>query len=218
MKGVSERQQGLLQQLQRDKGGLTVDELAERLGITRTAVRQHLAALERDGYVSRETVRKAAGRPGNVYALTAAGDSLFPKQYNWFSGLLLKALREERGSEGLQKLLRSLADRVVSDLEAQLAGLSTPERIQMLARIMNDMGYDARVTSQTASRVEVVASNCVYHQLAAEFPEVCHFDYRLMERLTGAPAVEHPECMVRGGHVCHFILPVPSPAGKKRRG
>lgn len=216
LRALSEPQQGLLGLLQREKGGLTVDDLAERLAVTRTAVRQHLAALERDGYVQRQVLRQSIGRPRHVYTLTMAGDYLFPKQYLWFSALLLEALKQEMGEEGLIEWLRRLALRVAEQISPQPAGPSLPERAEALVRSMNELGYDAQVTGQSGDAVEVVASNCVYYELARAFPEVCHFDYGLLEGLGAIQKVEHLECMVRGGRVCHFLL-LPSSLEKTGR-
>jgi predicted ArsR family transcriptional regulator len=83
---VGDRQQRLLRLLQQEKSGLTVDELAARLAVTPTAVRQHLAALERDGYVRMQNCATADGLA--LFMLTAEGDALFPKQYAWFSSVL----------------------------------------------------------------------------------------------------------------------------------
>lgn len=204
VEALGERQQAMLRLLQRDKDGLTVEDLVTRLAITRTAVRQHLAALERDGYVRKEGLRVTGGRPGLVYVLTPAGNELFPKQYSWFSALVLARLRERLGPGGLAAFMRELAAEVASGLGTRIEGKEPRERIEEVARIMNDLGYDARVVADGATP-SIVASNCVYHHLAEEFPEVCEFDLGLLENLTGRRA-EHPECMLRGGRVCRFPL------------
>ena len=59
----------------------TVDELAQVLGLTHTAVRAHLAALERDGLVQQRSERRGGGKPSLVYDLTPAAEYLFPKSY-----------------------------------------------------------------------------------------------------------------------------------------
>lgn len=210
MQSVSERQEALLRLLLREKPGLTVDQLAVRLAITRNAVRQHLAALERDGYVRKAELRRTAGRPSTAYVLTPAGDELFPKQYSWFSSALLGALREERGSEALALFLRKIASSVAAGLDSRVTGKTPEERVVELVRIMNELGYDARIVQARGASATVVATNCVYHNLAEEFREVCEFDYQLMEKLTGR-GVDHSECMVRGGNVCRFLL---KPAGR----
>jgi DeoR family suf operon transcriptional repressor len=206
---VGDRQQRLLRLLQQEKTGLTVDELAARLQVTATAVRQHLAALERDGYARMQELRKTAGRPGFVYVLTAEGDALFPKQYPWFSSLLLRALREKMGTEELGSFMRGLGGEVAAGLEARMAGKTADEQLGVLMQLMNELGYDARLMTSEAGQPEMVATNCVYHALAREHPEVCNVDYELMERLTGRQVV-HTECMVRGGQACRFQFVSPA--------
>src|ERR1700733_2087276 len=74
-------QQEVLNQLMDRKSGATLDELVAAVGLSRTAVNQHLMVLERDGYVRKAATRKTGGRPLNVYILTEDGTNLFPKQY-----------------------------------------------------------------------------------------------------------------------------------------
>src|SRR5438552_15865615 len=59
----------------------TVDELTELLGVTRNAVREHLATLERDGLVHRSGARRGDGKPAQLYPLTPEAVELFPRGY-----------------------------------------------------------------------------------------------------------------------------------------
>ena len=207
---IGERQRQLLTLLLLNKGGMTVDEIAQSLDITRTAVNQHLASLERDGYVHPVDLQKTAGRPGRVYGLTQRGDELFPKQYSWFSSLMLKNLKEELGSEGLGRYLRKIAAQLASELLPRVQGKSESERLSEIVLIMNELAYQARRVEEEAAsespRIE--AKNCVYHDLAREHPEVCQFDLELLAGLMGRDIsqINHEECMVRGGHACRFRI------------
>src|SRR6266568_2101908 len=83
----------------------TVDELAQALDLTHTAVRAHLAALERDGLVQQRSERRGSGKPSSVYDLTPAAEYLFPKSYGQLLDQLLDVLNElgglmERETEG----------------------------------------------------------------------------------------------------------------------
>lgn len=69
---------------------------------------------------------------------------------------------------------------------------------------MKDLGYAAEVAAPPADDT-IEAVNCVFHQLAAKFPEVCRFDLGLSGAFTDAK-VEHQECMVRSGRMCRFKL------------
>src|SRR6185503_11076746 len=92
-------QQEVLAQLLERKAGATLDELVAAVGLSRTAVNQHLIALEREGYVRKAVPRKTGGRPQHIYVLTEEGCNLFPKQYSWFSKLLIQTLREQVGED-----------------------------------------------------------------------------------------------------------------------
>lgn len=200
---LGDRQADLVRQLSQAAEGLTIDELAEQQAITRPAVRMHLSALERDGYIERGAPRRTGGRPVQTYRLTPRGRELFPRQYTWFSGLVLEALRTERGSEGLGNWMADLAVGIAGGLTPRVAGKAFPERLQETARILNELSYSATAHSESPSTGVIEATNCVYHDLAARFPEVCQFDLAILARLTGGQ-VDHETCLVRGGGTCRF--------------
>jgi len=197
----TDRRQELLTALLQQKGGLTIDALVDTLGITRTAVRQHLAALEREGKVVRGGMRPSGGRPQHLYVLTASGAEQFPRRYSWFADLLIGLLKSEVGGEALRKRLEALgaaaAESLRTDPDSRLTG-----RLASLATAMRELGYETDPVPPGRSK-EVVAHNCVFHQIAAAHPEVCAFDLGFMARFAGAK-VEHTECMARGQHVCRF--------------
>lgn len=206
-----ERQRQLLRLLLLNKQGMTVDELAAGLGVTRGAVHQHLTALGRDGHVERADLAASGGRPGHVYALTGRGVHLFPKQYSWFSELLLKNLETRLGKEGLLEFLRDLGQQTGAGVQHALEGLSLERRIEALAEIMRDLGYETRSEKEPDGSLPVIsACNCVYHDLAKRHEEVCQFDLAFMEEALGRP-VEQIECMLRGGHACRFRTKEPPP-------
>jgi|SRR5688572_6372581 len=201
--GTSQRE--LLQVLQRNKDGRTVDEIAGDIELSPTAVRQHLAALERRGYVQQVERRKTAGRPGFVFALSPAGNELFPRKYSWFTALVLGSLQREQGTDGLGQYLRGMAKSLAESLNADSENAEPRLRIAALAETMNQLGYDAELAHDDASGAEIRAYNCVYHHLARDYPQVCEFDLELMAQVSGR-RVEHLECMVRGGQCCRFRL------------
>lgn len=190
--------------LLRQKAGLTIDELSESLAISRNAVRQHLAALERDGLVAAGAVRRGVGRPSQVYLLTELGAEQFPRQYSLLSGWILSALDATYGSAGTTQLLGQIASDLAKQFGPQVAGEEMAERAEAVAGILNRLGYEA-TAEQSELGAAISAINCVYHHLAAEFPIICELDIQLIEQLTGA-RVAHTECMVRGGHCCRFRL------------
>lgn len=204
-------QQQVLARLLEQKGGMTVDELAETVGISRTAVNQHLLALECDGYIRKDSVRKTGGRPGRVYVLTDEGANLFPKKYSWFSRLLMQTLRDEMGEERLAAYMYNLGVRTSADAIPRLVGKNRAERVAEIVKIMNEAGFAARaVPAEGKDRFpRIQCTNCVYHDLSKDFPEVCRFDIGFLSGLMGAE-VDHQECMQRGGEACRFRFKPPA--------
>ena len=201
------RQQELLKLLLENKAGLTVEELSQALAISRNAVRQHLAGMERDGLLLQSGTRPTGGRPEQLYLLTDRGRELFPRQYSWFSRLLIESLREQAGSEGLGNRLADLGSQVASQLRSQSSlPEERPLRVTRLAEVMTGLGYGAKATAGSDDSPMIEANNCVFHDLAARYPEVCRFDLALMANFVGN-GVEHEECMVKGGSMCRFRFP-----------
>jgi DeoR family transcriptional regulator, suf operon transcriptional repressor len=195
--------QAILRALLENRDGLTADEIAARLSVTRSAVHQHIVGLERDGLVTRKALARRKGRPSHVYSITEDGIHEFPKRYDWFSALLLGVLSERLGEDDLRNTLDALGKKIGGELKLQLAGSDSDVSAADLASAMSDLGYVARAVRNLDGGEEIQAFNCVYHHLAAEHPEVCDFDLALIEAATGKRP-EHAECMVRGGGSCRF--------------
>jgi len=192
-------QQDLLAALLYRAGGMSIDELAEQLAVTRTAVRQHLAALERDALVVRGPTRPTGRRPEQLYLLTAQGRELFPRQYQLLGDLLIGEIADLIGHDALLGMMRKLGARLAAELETE----PVPE--PRITEHLNATGYEAEIIARSSGELEIVAHNCVFHHLADLYPEVCELDLALIGALGGHP-VEHLECMHRGGQVCRFHL------------
>ena len=200
---LGRRQKDLLKLLLRHKDGLTVDDLGTRLGVTRTAIRQHLAALDGGGLVTAGASKATRGRPTQLYVLTQKGKELFPRQYSWLAQLMLESMKQEAGGAGLRKRLGAVGTKVGHQLRAQHPHLRTrQDRVLKLAELMEQLGYNTASTTVLEPSV-ISADNCVFHDLALKDPSVCEFDLALLATFTES-SVEHQECMAKGGHVCRF--------------
>jgi len=199
----------LMRHLLRNKQGASIDEMASAVGVTRTAVRQHLAALMRDGLVAGGETRPTGGRPEQLYVLSPQGREEFPRRYSWFAQLLIEAMQREHGTSGLRVRLGRIAAAVVAQIRQGAPAIgSRREKVQALAGLMDNLGYDAHTARDLEGAPTIEADNCVFHELATKNPEICHFDLALLSGYTGSKVTLH-ECMARGGHVCRFQFKPP---------
>lgn len=204
LSNIGARQQLLLKALLHNPHGLSMDQLAQELSISRNAVNQHLASLEKQRYVESVLQSSTGGRPGRVYKLSPTGLELFPRHYSLFSRLLLQLVQQKLGDETLRECLAGLGEQLSQEYKNRVRKRDTlSAQIDEVKLIMYELGYETELEQNQANPSEIVASNCVFHALAKDCKEVCELDLSLISSLLDAK-VEHKECMVRGGHCCRF--------------
>jgi DeoR family suf operon transcriptional repressor len=206
LQNISPRQHHILEQLLENRTGLSIDALAKVLDISRAAVQQHVVGIEVDGYIKKISLNKTAGRPVVIYGITDKGINYFPKQYAWFSDLILSELRQEIGAEGFEDYMQRLGIRLANNLGSQFEGKNLNDRMDELLLIMTNLGFQVStgIESETGKSV-IRANNCIYHDLAQKYNEICSFDLALMSSLLGTE-VKQLSCMAKGDCACHFRI------------
>src|SRR3954471_21607970 len=101
--GPSGLRRDIVMQLRMD-GPSSPDQLADRLGASRTGVLQQLRALESARLVARQTVRHGVGRPRHLYDVTADAQDLFPSNYDGLATGLLEAIGAVGGEDLIEEV------------------------------------------------------------------------------------------------------------------
>lgn len=175
-------------------GPRTVAELAASVGLTDNGVRTHLAALERDGLVRQEGVRRTGGKPSYVYELTPDAEALFPKGYATVLSEILGYVRDQNGPEGLRAFVRAVAQRTASKLAAgDPADLRT--RVDAAVSVLAELGGLAEVVEDDRS-VQIRGFSCPLASLVKDNPETCALAEELVRSIVGADV---QECCDRTG-------------------
>jgi len=204
---IGGRQQSLLKSLLHNEAGMTIDGLSQALDISRNAVVQHLVNLEGMGLVTNTVQQSTGGRPSKLYRLTSAGRELFPRHYDLFASMLIQLLADDVGEQKLRKYMTELGSLIAGKYKRQIRekeGLE--DQILELVGVMNSLGYEAHANINDKALTEIVAVNCVFHQLAAKCNAVCDLDITLISTALDGVSVKHKECIVRGGRSCRFSI------------
>jgi DeoR family suf operon transcriptional repressor len=110
------------------------------------------------------------------------------------------------GSDAFKRYMQKLGVSLAQKLIPRLAGMPPDDRLEELLRIMNDLGFQTKVVDDpSGGKKTIVASNCVYHDLAKKHQEICEFDRVLISSLLEKD-VEHAECMAKGCATCNFKI------------
>ncbi len=138
------------------------------------------------------------------YAITDKGINHFPKQYSWFSELMLEDLLEVVSEKDGEIYMTKLGNKLAGQLH-QFEEKPLNERIPMLMDIMNDLGFVVQETVNENQQKCLQACNCIYHDLAKKHPQICKFDLALI-KTTLNESVELSRCMAKDDSVCEFLI------------
>ena len=208
MRSLHENQKKILDFLLSHPEGASLDELALHLGVTKTAVKEHILKIESYGYISFVDLRSGVGRPKRKYLLSQDGHEAFPRQYSWLSSHLLDYLTKKFGKDGSSKIMNDLAMEVAQSVAPRFLQLqNTAEVLSELTKVLSELGYRAYLRQSDIRKGAIIeAINCVYHSVAKKNPSLCQFDIKLMEEISGGLDVKLESCIARGASVCRFCL------------
>lgn len=171
----------------------TAGDLAQALDLTPNAVRLHLSALERDGLVEQHGRRREwTGKPAVVYRTTSEAETLYPKAYGVVLGELLAALEEREDADDVERLLRSVGERLGTAATGGAPELR--ERAEHAATVLTALGGLAEVEDDGADLV-IRGYSCPLADITRAHPLTCRLAESLVMELVGARTTE---CCERG--------------------
>ena len=208
-KGPSNLRRDLLMRLRLD-GPSSPDQLAERIGASRTGVLQQLRALEAANLVFRQTVRHGVGRPRHLYDVTADAQDFFPSNYDGLAAGLLAAIEAVGGDDLLDQVFAArrcqLGDRVREHMSERVAPEAPLlDRVRELAVIQSDQGYLAEAMLGSDGTIRLREHNCAIYRVAAGSPAACQAELELFTEILGADVVRETH-IASGDRCCTYLI------------
>ncbi len=199
---------GLIERLKQD-GAQDAGALAETLGVSAMAVRQHLYALEGEGLVTFEEEARPLGRPAKLWRLTPAADRFFPDGHAELTLHLLAALRETFGEAGMEKLLAArTAEQIAAYGRRVKPSGPLKARLEALARIRTEEGYMAAVESDGSKGRDgflLVENHCPVCAAARTCQGLCASELEVFRRVLGPDVtVERCDHILAGARRCAY--------------
>lgn len=189
------------------RGARTVEELAQGVGLTDNAVRNHLATLERDGLVRQEGVRRApgAGKPAVLYDLHPDAELLLSSAYPPALTAVLEVMVSELPPNQAAELLRRVGRRLASDAGGTAAG-TVDQRFHAAAAVLRSLGGEVDVVVEDGAP-RLRGYGCPLAFTTARRPELCGAVEAMVTEIVGAPV---RECCEHGARPrCCFAVAAP---------
>ena len=171
-------------------GGLTADDIATRLGLTRSAVRIQITAMERDGVVRKAGTRAGTTRPSRVYELTPEVEQLLSKAYIPMLTQLMAVFAEALPAEEVETLLRRTGKGLALELSRgkRLSG-GLKSRVAAASAMLNEhLGALTHVEGN--GRIVIRGAGCPLAALTGTHRAVCLAMESLLTEIVGAPVRE----------------------------
>lgn len=184
------------------KEPMTVDDLASRLELTDNAVRLHLTALERDGFIRATGVRRGGpGKPAVLYAVEAHADTELSRAYAPMLGALTDELATRLTPRELRTVFRRAGERMVSGVAP---GEGTPvARARAAARWLTQLGASISV-EQKDGGIVLRGEGCPISAVVGAHKEGCAAVESVVAHISGATVREQCERGERSR--CRFHL------------
>jgi predicted ArsR family transcriptional regulator len=185
------------------RGPRTLDELATELGLTRTAVRLHLATLERDGLVGRGGLRAGRTKPSHVYELTGEAERQLSRAYVPVLTQLLHVLSHRLTRVEFDAVMRAVGRELLAERARPRGPLR--DRVEAASQLLDQLGGLTDVREEAGTLV-IESHGCPLAETAAHHPETCSAMESLVSEFVGSTVAQR--CDRSGRPRCCFQIPV----------
>jgi DeoR family suf operon transcriptional repressor len=183
---------------------ITINELAEAVGINPISVRHHLTNLQMEGLIAADEERHGVGRPRLVYSLTEDGMEKFPTKYFRLTTRLLTQMKDSMPGPVVANLFSQIAEDMANEYSDQMKGLSMEERLEVVKELLAQEGFTVE-WEKKGSEYQIHEISCPYYQIGVAHPEVCTVDQTLISKMLALPA-NKVECILDGGTHCTYVV------------
>ena len=165
----------------------TVTDIASRLGLTYTAVRSHLSALERDGLIRTGGMRRGGTKPAVVYELAPGADDVLSRAYMPFASHLVRALTERLPEPELDEIMRDVGSRLAAEWPRPQGTLG--DRVENMSALLTELGAPNEI-ERTETGWRIRGFGCLLAATVHNRPHVCRAMESLLTTLVNVPVRE----------------------------
>lgn len=188
-------------------GPQTAAALAKELKITNEGARLHLLKLAESNLVIAEQESKGVGRPTSIFKITDRGSILFPDAHADLTVQLLHTIKEELGTEALNKLISAREKDFTKKYNSAMQHENSLEqKLNTLVNMRTQEGYMA-TWEKNADEYLLVENHCPICSAAKECEGFCRAELNNFKNVLGDQVnIERAEHIVKGDRRCAYRI------------
>lgn len=193
-----------LMDLIRRNGPISVEDLANRLEVTATAVRVRLNRLVESGLVERVQESVGRGRPKYFYQASPLAQKKLGQNYADLALVLWdEVMRTVDDTKIRRDLFARITDRLAESYRSQVRGEEWSSRMVQLGGLLHERGVEAEVSSDDDGQTVLRQLSCPYFELAEVDRDICALERRMFEKVVGH-GLTLSHCRLDGDRSCDF--------------
>lgn len=188
------------------EGEHEAQEIAERIGTSAMAVRQHLYTMQDEKLVTFREEARPMGRPAKLWYLTDEANHYFPDAHATLVKDLIHSLSESFGPSGMDTLMNKRAEDQASQyMNAIPARASLKTKLERLVEMRSQEGYMAEMKMLDNKTYLFIENHCPICSAARVCSGLCQAELDVFQRVLGQSAtIEREEHILNGARRCVY--------------
>lgn len=195
--------------LLKTQGPQSAAALGEQLQMTSMGARQHLTALEADGWVGFSDEARGRGRPVRLWHLTELAWQRFPDTHSELTLQLIDDVQQLFGESGLEQLIARREQQMLSRYQAGLTQPTLADRLAALKELRSREGYMADMSQEEDGSWLWWESHCPICAAARACRGFCRSELALFRQLLAPAGVEREQYLLDGDRRCLYRIRPP---------
>ena len=191
--------------LLKERGELSLFELAQLLNISKMGVLNHINHLEERGLLRRIQRKGKVGRPYYLFSLTEESNEDLANSDRWMLQSFLQYLKETGNSALVENFLKDRYAQIRIEYEGKLRTVPPGERVKELVKLREGENYFPELKEMGHDGFELQEFNCPIYQVSKQFGIACKLETTLFSSVLDRD-VESTHRQVDGSGVCRFLI------------
>ena len=184
--GVSQSSDRPLMDLVRRVGPISVEDLADRMAVTPTAIRVRLSRLVESGLIERVQESVGRGRPKFLYQASPLAQRKLGQNYADLALVLWDEVMHSVDDPKIRReLFARITDRLAESYSGQMRGEEWSSRLVQLGGLLHQRGVETEVSADEAGQAILKQLSCPYFELAEVDRDICALERRMFEKVVG---------------------------------